>query len=290
LLLLSGTLPFALDSLAVGQVDFDGRSLSVDRMRIPDKYMTIGATAMIAAASETSRALGTEAPSCVLAGDIGEGAGSRMVYRYLAEDAGALGPTTITVHYVLPLRDEFMEFVEMTDYWSKRPFLIADAGALLIAKATGTCRRFDLFTPDAGEIAFLADPNAGHPAYVKASLFEVDTSRVPDLIEKAQAAGNAPQYLLVKGPVDFVAKDGKVVSSVAEPNLPFMEAIGGTGDTVTGMVSALIDGGIEPLRACLVALKANRFAGQLCKLTPETNVFEIIGHIREAVGRVISST
>ena len=290
MLLLSGTLPFALDSLVVGPVEFDGHGMSVGNTRIPSRYLTIGATAMIAAAYEATKALGTEAPSCVLAGDTGEGEGSRMVYRYLAEEAGGLGPSTVTIHYVLPLRNEFTEFVEMADYWSRRPFLIADAGALLIAKATGLCSKFDLFTPDAGEMAFLADPNAGHPAYVKAALFEVDTTQVPDLIEKARAAGNLPRYLLVKGPVDFVAKNGKVVGSVTEPNLPAMEAIGGTGDTVTGMVSALIDGGVEPVRACLVALKANRLAGQLSRLSPETNVFEIISHIREAVQSTVASS
>jgi hypothetical protein len=289
LLLLSGTLPFKLDTLALGRVGFDGKSMSVGEVRIPPRYLTIGATAMIAAAFETSKAIGAEAPSCVLAGDTGEGQGSKSVYRYLAAEAGGLGPSTVTVHYVLPLRSEFLEFVEMADYWPKRPFLIADAGALLIAKATGLCGKFDLFTPDAGEIAFLADPDAGHPAYVKASLFEVDTTEVPELIKRAYAFGNAPQYLLVKGPVDFVAKNGKVVYKVSEPNLPMMEAIGGTGDTVTGMVSALIDGKVEPLRACLVALRANRLAGQLSQLSPATSVFEIVRHIGEAVRLTIDS-
>lgn len=55
----------------------------------------------------------------------------------------------------------------------------------MIAKATKTCKKFDLFTPDAGEMSFLADLDAGHPAYVKASLFEVDTSEVPKLIDQA---------------------------------------------------------------------------------------------------------
>lgn len=289
MLLLSGTLPFDLGPLAVGRVGFDGNTLSVGDTKIPPKYMTIGAGAMIAAAFETSRATDAEFPTCVIAGDKGEGNGSKAVYRYLAEEAGGLGPSTVTVHYILPLRNEFMEFVEMSDYWSKRPFLIADAGALLIAKATGLCSKFDLFTPDAGELAFLADPDAGHPAYVKAGLFEVDTTRVPELIGKAKTAGNLPRYLLVKGPVDFVAMDGKVVSKISEPNLPFMEAIGGTGDTVTGIVSALIAGGIEPLRACRVALKANRLAGQMSELTPATSVFEIVRHIAKAVRSSVDS-
>src|SRR5208283_3878501 len=217
--------------------------------------------------------LGMEAPIGLVARDAGDGSGSRLVYRYLIESAGGLGVTTVTMHYILPLRKEFMDFVEMTDYWEKRPFLIADAGALLIRKATGLCTKFDLFTPDAGEISFLADPDAGHPAYVKASLFEVDTTRVPELIAQAYSLRNAPRYLLVKGPVDYVAENGSIVHVVSEPNIPVMEAIGGTGDTITGIVSALISGGVEPVRACLLALKANRLAGQLCDPTPATQVF-----------------
>jgi len=175
----------------------------------------------------------------------------------------------------------------MADYWEKRPFLIADAGAILIAKATGLCERFDLFTPDAGELAFLADQDAGHPAYVKASLFEVDTTQVPSLIAQAYGSHNSPRYMLVKGPVDYVVDGGKVLHQVDAPNIPVMEAIGGTGDTITGMVSVLISGGFEPVRASLIALRANRLAGLLCDPTPATRVFEIVDRLGEAIGKVI---
>ncbi len=94
----------------------------------------------------------------------------------------------------------------------------------------------------------------------------------------------------MKGPVDYVADSGRIVHVVSEPNIPVMEAIGGTGDTITGIVSALISGGIEPVRACLLALKANRLAGQLCNPTPATQVFEIIDHIGEAITRTMAST
>ena len=194
-----------------------------------------------------------------------------------------MGPSTVTLHYILPLRNEFLGFVEMADYWAKRPFLIADAGALLIAKATRVCQKFDLFTPDAGEISFLADPEAGHPAYVKSALFEVDTTEVPILIAQAYSAKNAPRYLLVKGPTDFIADNGKIVHRVSEPNIPVLESMGGTGDTKTGIVSAIISGGIEPVKASLIASKTNRLAGELCKPTPSTKVFELIAHIGEAI-------
>jgi NAD(P)H-hydrate repair Nnr-like enzyme with NAD(P)H-hydrate dehydratase domain len=245
--------------------------------------LSIGATAMMAAALRTTEALGIEPPMSVVAGDLGDGGGSKLVYRYLTEDAGGLGPTTVTLHYILPLRNEFLSFVEMSDYWAKRPFLIADAGALLIAKATRVCEKFDLFTPDAGEMSFLADVDAGHPAYVKSALFEVDTTEVPRLIAQAYSEKNTPRYMLVKGPTDYIVDAGKIVHTVSEPNIPVLEPIGGTGDTLTGIVSALISGGLDPVRACLVASRANRLAGRLCNPTPATRVFEIVGHIEESV-------
>lgn len=252
-------------------------------LRVPQELLSIGATAMMAAALKTTEALGIEPPMCVVAGDLGDGAGSRMVYKYLTEDAGGLGATTLTLHYILPLRNEFLEFVEMVDYWARRPFLIADAGALLIAKATRTCEKFDLFTPDAGEISFLADSDAGHPAYVKAALFAVDTTEVPGLIAKAYAERNCPRYLLVKGPTDYVVDGGKIAYAISRPDIPALEPIGGTGDTITGVLSALIASGLNPIRASAIASRVNRLAGALCNPTPATKVFEIIDHIEEGV-------
>jgi hypothetical protein len=279
MLLLSGTLPTSDVSLTVGRVKLDGRRMSIGDREVPPEMLSIGATAMMAAAVKTTEALGGEPPMSVVAGDLGEGAGSKLVYQYLTEEAGGLGPSIVTLHYILPLRNEFLGFVEMADYWAKRPFLVADAGALLIAKATRVCDKFDLFTPDAGEISFLADPDAGHPAYVKAALFEVDTTEVPRLIAQAYAAKNTPRYLLVKGPTDF--------HTVSEPNIPAMEPIGGTGDTLTGIVSALISAGFDPVKAGLIASKANRLAGALSNPTPATRVFEIVDHIGEAVRKTV---
>lgn len=287
MLLLSGTLPVSDESVIVGKVKFDGKGMSIGDKKVSSDLLSIGTAAMMSAALKTTEALGFEPPLGVVAGDMGDGAGSRKVYKYLTEDAGGLGPSTVTLHYILPIRNEFLSFVEMADYWEKRPFLIADAGALLIAKATKVCDKFDLFTPDAGEISFLADRDAGHPAYVRASLFEVDTTEVPRLISEAYSTHSAPRYILVKGPTDYVVDGGKIVHVVKEPNLPALEAIGGTGDTITGIVSALISGGYEPVRASVIASMANRLAGQLCNPTPATKVFEIVSHIGEAVAVTI---
>ena len=282
-------MPTRNSAVTVGQVKFDGESMRIGEIDVAHEMLSIGATAMMAAAAQTTDALGIEPPMAVLAGDIGDGTGSKMVYKFLTEDAGGLGPSTVTLHYILPLRNEFLSFIEMADYWAKRPFLIADAGALLIAKATKVCQKFDLFTPDAGEISFLADSEAGHPAYVETALFQVDTTEVPMLITRAYSTKNVPRYLLVKGPTDFIADNGEIIHAVSKPDIPVLEPIGGTGDTVTGIVSALISGGINPVKSSLIASKANRLAGQLCNPTPATRVFEIVTHIGDAVRSTIDS-
>lgn len=288
MLLLTGTLPIENLSLTVGKINFDGRSLSIGDRVIGPELISIGATAMMAASATTCETLGFEQPLAAVAGDIGKGDGSALLYNYLAEEAGGAGLSTLTIHYILPQRKGFMDFIEMLDYWEKKPFAIADAGSMLIAKATGSCRKFDLFTPDAGEICFLADPEAGHPAYVKSMLFEIDTTDVPRLIQQAYEYGNAPRYLLIKGPTDFIVEEGRIIQMLKDPNIPVLEPIGGTGDTLTGIVSALIDGKYEPTKACLLAARSNRLAGQLANPSAATRVVEIVKHIGEAVKQVVT--
>ena len=158
MLLLSGTLPLAYESVTVGRVNFDGVRMSIGDMEIPPDMLSIGATAMMAAALKTTEALGIEPPMSVVAGDMGEGMGPRWCTEYLTEDAGGLGPSTVTLHYILPLRNEFLGFVEMVDYWAKKTVPDSRCRALLIAKATRVCEKFDLFTPDAGEISLPRRP------------------------------------------------------------------------------------------------------------------------------------
>ena len=47
----------------------------------------------------------------------------------------------------------------------KKPILVADAGSMYVAKAGGDAPFYDVFTPDLGETAFLADEKAMHPMY-----------------------------------------------------------------------------------------------------------------------------
>jgi NAD(P)H-hydrate repair Nnr-like enzyme with NAD(P)H-hydrate dehydratase domain len=75
---------------------------------------------------------------------------------------------------------------------------------------------------------------------------------------------------------------------VEGPSHKAMEAIGGTGDTLTGIVSALISTGMAIPEAGFAAAKANRMAEQYASPTPATGIDEIIRHIPRAVETVLN--
>jgi len=154
--------------------------------------------------------------------------------------------------------------------------MIADAGSMYAAKAAGLATEFDIFTPDATEMAFLADPNATHPAYISRHLFDTDITQTPKLVEDAYQNNSAAKLLLVKGSTDYMVHEGDILDTISEPNVPALEAIGGTGDTVTGLVAAFSYAGLELHKAAIIAAKANRMAGKLAKATPATGVGHII--------------
>ena len=62
-----------------------------------------------------------------------------------------------------------------------------------------------------------------------------------------------------------------------------LEAMGGTGDTLTGIVSALVASGMEIGEAATQAARINRLAGHYANPTPATQVMEMIRHIPRAV-------
>lgn len=66
------------------------------------------------------------------------------------------------------------------------------------------------------------------------------------------------------------------MATIDEPNIPQMEAIGGTGDTITGMISAFVHAGLEVRESAILAARANRMAGKFGRLTPATKIWEIV--------------
>lgn len=288
MLLLVGTMPIEDMPLTYGPCKYDKDKLIIGDYTLEHEYVTIGTAAMISAASATCQALNIDDPHAVVMGDIGMGEGTLKIFEFLNEKVASMNPEVLTIHYILPSRDQFIKLVETVNKMQKKPFFIADAGALLNAKAIKLSQKFDLFTPDPGELSFLADEDAAHPAYVQHFIFEVDNTDVARLSKDAYEHGDTPKYMLVKSAIDHIVVDGEVVGEVKEPLVPALEAIGGTGDTITGIVSALIYSGIEPADACKKAAQINRFMGELASPTPATGIAKLIEHIPEAVKKVIS--
>jgi NAD(P)H-hydrate repair Nnr-like enzyme with NAD(P)H-hydrate dehydratase domain len=108
-----------------------------------------------------------------------------------------------------------------------------------------------------------------------------DTEKMPELIKSVYSGKNAAKLMLVKGATDYIVSEGKILGTVSEPDIPMMEPVGGTGDTITGMVAAFIYAGLEPHEAAIIAARANRMAGRFAGVTPATRVAEVIAHFPE---------
>jgi len=275
MLLIAGTVPVKELPLTLGTVSTDGESLIVNGYRIP---CTQGTGAMISAALATTNYLKLECPQVLVAGDIGEGKGSREIYEYLIQRVAKLSPEVLALHYCLPDMALTRRLCAAIKKCSVKPVLVADAASMYAAKAAGLATEFDIFTPDATEMAFLADLDATHPAYIARHLFDTDIDQTPKLVTTAYQHQNAAKLLLAKGTIDYVVREGKILATIAEPNIPELEAIGGTGDTITGLVSAFAYAGLELLDAVIIAAKSNRMAGKLAQPTPATKVRQIISH------------
>lgn len=278
-----GTLPFNEMGLKTGRAVFESGSLKVGDFEV---IPSLGTSVMVASACITCETLNLESPYFITVGDIGDGKGSKELYQYMATNLAMLDVKVLAMHYIMPDISGMKDVLHSLGERRKEMTLIADAGSMYAAKAAQLAPQFDIFTPDAGEVAYLADPKATHPAYVQRLLFEIDTSEIITLIKKAYENGNAPKVLLVKGPIDYIVEEGQVVEVIDEPSISAMESIGGTGDSLTGILSALIYGGLGKLEACIKAAKVNRIAGKLARPDPLTPVSRIITNIPEALKEV----
>ena len=273
MLLIAGTVPVKDLPLTMGKVSAEEEFLIVNDYRIP---CTQGTGAMIGAALVTNNYLKLEAPQVLIAGDTGRGTGSREIYEYLIQGVAELSPQVLALHYCLPDMALTRRLCGAIKRCLRRPVLIADAASMYSAKASGLAAEFDIFTPDATEMAFLADPDATHPAYINRHLFDTDVTQIPRLAVVAYRNKSAANLLLVKGAIDYIVRDGDIVATITEPDVPALEAIGGTGDTITGLVSAFAYAGLELHKAAIIAARANRMAGKFARVTPATKVRQII--------------
>jgi len=281
--LIVGTVPDESYGLLHGPCALDAAGLVVDGVRVPVRR---GTPALLAATCAACAALGVEPPQALLAGDAGRGQGSGRAYQLLADGFSApsrrLAPRGLTFHYLFPDLVGHDQVLLAALALPEKPLLVADAGFMYAAKMSGQASEYDLFTPDAGELAFLADELAPHPFYTRGFLSGPQAT-ASDLARRAWDSGGAARHLLVKGGRDLVVRHGVVLAQIDGPQTPAMEAIGGTGDTLTGMVTALLMAG-QPMRAaCAAAARANRLLGQLARPTPATPVGELVPHVPEAL-------
>lgn len=283
MLLLAGTLPTTDIELHTGEAGLEGDFLIIGDRSFP---VNRGTASMISAACEVARYFGDACPRCIVAGDIGKRSGSRLIYRHLARNLPEMSPAAVSLHYIVPDLGLHNQMMIALRRMKQKPCLIADAGFMYVAKASGQAPYYDLFLPDLGELAFLADDKASHPAYTRGFLtrLEDDLAR---LIEHAYQTGNSAQYLCVKGKTDYICASGKTAATITEPMIEELEAIGGTGDTITGMAAGLIQHGFSITDACTIACKVNRRAAQIIHPTPATQITEIIAALPQALQEIL---
>jgi NAD(P)H-hydrate repair Nnr-like enzyme with NAD(P)H-hydrate dehydratase domain len=273
MLLICGTVPYENIALIKGEAKFDRDKLFIQDTEIP---CTQGTAALVSAACVTAAHLRQSPPHVVLAGDTGSGKGSRLLYDYLIKNLAPIKPDILLMHYILPVMGLMKKVCDAAAKCAKKPVMIADASSMYAAKAAGLAPIFDIFTPDLCEMAFLADADAVHPAYISRHLFSTEIAQVQELIAAAYKQKNAAKTLIIKGAIDHVAEDGKIICTISEPDIPAMEAIGGTGDTISGMVGAFIDAGWKHREAAIAVLKANREAGKYAQAAPATKIRQIV--------------
>ena len=283
MLAIVGTVPSEDFPIVEGEVSLEGDNLYICGLQLP---VCRGTPALAAAAVSTCKSLGSPLPYAYVIGDTGLGDGSRRLYEYLVHNVRDAKATVFAFHYLQPDVDWHNKVLFGMEEIKPKPLLIADAGFMYAAKMSGQARSYKLFTPDAGELAFLADEQAPHPFYTRGFILHQDAG-IPELISRAYKNDNSSEYLLVKGSKDYVADTSGIRAIIDSPANEAMEAIGGTGDTLTGIVSALISSGMGIVDAAIAACRANRFAGHYAQVTPASQVIELIKYIPKALETVL---
>ena len=291
--LICGTVPDDDFPLCMGSWHVEGGMLVPDSAAacgtnapVPAVPILRGTPALVAAATLALGQRGTDAPLVLLAGDRGSSKGSMALYEFLSSWLGspeADGLAGLTFHYLFPSVDGHNRILmALEERRAPMPALIADAGFMYAAKMSGYAARYDVFTPDAGELAFLADEKAPHPFYTRGFLLS-EGNRVEELARLAWEHGDSARILLVKGAEDLVLEEGQEVGRVSSPCLPFMEPVGGTGDLVTGLLTAFAAEGMPLRDACILAAQCARFIGELARPTPATSIAEFMPFVAEAI-------
>jgi ADP-dependent NAD(P)H-hydrate dehydratase / NAD(P)H-hydrate epimerase len=246
-----------------------------------------GTPALLGAAVAAGEVLGNQTLSPILSATSAQERAAGTFTAYLVKHLRKTAFEVMTFHYLQPDVDWHNRVLFAVEEMRSRPVLIADAGFMYAAKMSGQAGSYDLFTPDAGEMAFLADEEAPHPFYTRGFILH-EENLVPELITRAYEHDNAARILLVKGSRDYIASKEGILATVDEPLVETLEPVGGTGDTVTGIVSALVASGMGVEDSAILAARVNRLAGLYADPTPATQVIEIIRRIPRAMEKVMA--
>lgn len=284
-LLVVGTVPVEDGPVLLGPVlRSDDGVLQVGDASVADCQ---GTASMLLAAEAVARHFDVEGPWALLAGDIGRGDGTRSVYSHLGEALERSCADVLAFHYLQPIMALMRESIAMLEerVAAGRLTLIADAGGMYAAKSAGLARHFELMTPDVGELGFLADPKASHPAYVGRYLFGNEEFDPVTLARKAAESGGAARILLIKGATDYLAVNGTIEATIDSPDVPALEAIGGTGDTITGLAAAFMAMGLPTVDAAVCAARANREAGSALGARPDNTSRDLVERLPSVLDR-----
>lgn len=288
--LITGTVPetdFPLHTQAIWEacrVEDNGLILP-DGSHLP---IARGTTALAATAILACQSLGAEPPRLILAGDCGQGKGSGAAYAWLAANIAAIAVQLrlagLTFHYFYPDLDGHNRLFAVLEELRPKPILVADAGFMYVAKMSGFAACYDLFTPDSGELAFLADEKAPHPFYTRGFLLAQEANP-KELISRALRHGNCAANMIVKGEADYILCNGELIAQVRNPAVAAMECIGGTGDIVTGFATAWLAAGYPVCKSCIAAARASRLLAAFCQPNPGTQAAELICQIPAMLAR-----
>ncbi len=285
MLAIAGTVPDNAFPLYVGPATLAGDMLELDGRKVE---VARGTPALLAAALAAADALDAPPPRACLVGDEGQGAGSRKLYDHLAAHLREIRPDVMVFHYLQPEVDGHGKTLLALQQLEPRPILVADAGFMYAAKMSGQASEYDLFTPDAGELAFLADEQAPHPFYTRGFILQGGETSA-ELAQRAYAHSNAARCLLVKGETDYVISSRGVLFQVDGPGVRAAEAMGGTGDTLTGLAAVLIATGLDTPVAAHTAALANRLAAKAADPTPAGRITELIACIPKALRQALDA-
>ncbi len=269
MIVLVGTVPYKT-GLYTGKTAVRDKTLEVGGASFPIER---GTAAMAASCAQVCSFYNLDMPLCILGGDVSDGKGTDLMFQEVLTNIEKYSPDLVTLHYMFPKIKFGEPFLDKIGSLPKRPQLIADAGGMYLMKTISKSYLFDVFTPDQGELYFLADEFAPHPLYVRNDLLNENVS-MEALLDSAYKNKNTAKTTVIKGAVDYIYKDSVKVKELAQPNIAAMEAIGGTGDTITGMLSAFRYKN-DP-DADYKALVLNRLIGELIQCNPATQILDFI--------------